>query len=421
MAANLSEMFKNTLGDLLVSHASGSLGESAEGVTSAIQSIVPLLLSALIRKTEDDKGASQLMSYLRDNNIDGHLITNASSLLNSPSESEKLIQNGAAALSYLLGDKVTPTVDLISGGNGLKTSSASSLLKLSTPFVLAIVARYISEKSLDATGLKNLLSGQREFISNSLPVGMNQFSGLNTNLETKNNSTSMDNSSTPNSSTKSPISKLLPWIVLLIAALGLFYFVQKGCGTVEETTEITPTSTDTIKTEPTGEVMDVNAQPSSNGTSIVYTLKDGTKLEIERNSFSAWMVDFLKGIAPQSTGFNPSTPNCMPFDQVTFDEKTGALTASSEEQLHQVYVIMKSYPEVIISIEGHTDNTGVAEQSKIVSEEKAQKVKAWLERKGIAADRLIASGWGDRNPKTSNDTEEGRKINRRVEACIVKK
>src|SRR5690349_6487879 len=108
MAANLSEMFKNTLGDLLVSHASGSLGESAEGITSAVQSMVPLLLSSLIHKSEADKGAYQLIAFLKDNNIDGQLITNAAALLSTPAESEKLMQNGASYLAYLLGDKVTP-------------------------------------------------------------------------------------------------------------------------------------------------------------------------------------------------------------------------------------------------------------------------------------------------------------------------
>ena len=421
MAANLIEMFKNTLGDLLVSHASGSFGESAEGITSAMDSIVASLMGSLIQKGQDDAGARNVMEYLADNNINGSIITNATGLLNDPSETESLMATGSDILKYLLGDKINPVIDSISGGSGLKTSSASSLLKLTAPFVMGTVARYIREKSLDGPGLKNLLLGQREFIKSSLPSGMENLSGLDAKLQTNNNTTSMDNSSTPTTPSKSPISKLLPWIVLLLAALGLFYFVQKGCGTSNETTEGTPPAADTLKTETSDAVMDPDAQPVTNGSTLVYTLKDGTKLELERTSFSAWMIDFLKGTAPGATGFGAGTPNCLPFDQVTFNNATGALTATSEEQLHHVYTIMKSYPAVILSIEGHTDNTGDQEQNKIISEQKAQKVKAWLEQKGIAADRLIASGWGGRNPRFSNDTEENRKKNQRVEACIVAK
>lgn len=231
----------------------------------------------------------------------------------------------------------------------------------------------------------------------------------------------MDNSSTPSPS-KSPLSKFLPWIVLLLAALGLFYFVQKGCGTSNESSDGTPPASDTLKTETSDAVMNEDAPPASNGSTLVYALKDGTKMELERTSFSAWMIDYLKGTAPSSTGgFTAGTPHCLPFDQVTFNSTTGALTATSEEQLHQVYLIMKAYPKVVLSIEGHTDNTGDQEQNKNISEQKAQKVKTWLEQKGIPADRLIASGWGGRLPRTSNDTEEGRKANHRVEACIVQK
>ena len=420
MAANLIELFKNTLGDLLVSHASGSFGESAEGITSAIHSLVPSLMGSLIRKGRDDAGARNVMKYLADNNINGNIITNATGLLNNASETESLMASGSDILKYLLGDTINPMIDSISGGSGLKTSSASSLLKLTAPFVMATVARYIQEKSLDAAGLKNLLLGQREFVLNGLPQEMKKLLGLESILQTNNNNTSMDNSSTP-SSPKSPMSKLLPWIVLLLAALGLFYFVQKGCGTSNETNEATPAPADTLQTATNSAPEDIATSPGASGTSLTYTLKDGTKLDLERTSFSAWMLDFLKGTAPGSTGYNAATPNCMPFDKVTFDLKTGALSASSEEQLHQLYTIMKAYPEVVISIEGHTDNTGDADQNKLISEQKAQKVKAWLEGKGIAADRLIASGWGGANPKASNDTEEGRRTNQRVEACIVKK
>ncbi len=420
MAANLIEMFKNTLGDLLVSHASGSFGESAEGITSAIHSIVPTLMSSLSQKAQDDTGARNIIKYLSDNNINGTIITNATGLMSDASETENLMTSGSEILRYLLGDMINPVIDSISGGSGLKTSSASSLLKLTAPFVMATVARYIQEKSLDAAGLKSLLLAQKEFVLTSLPSGIKKLMGLDSTLQTNNNNNSMDNSSTPSSS-KSPMSKFLPWIVLLLAALGLFYFVQKGCGTSEDTTQGSSAVVDTLQTEANSQPEDISTSPGASGSSIIYTLKDGTKLDLERTSFSAWMLDFLKGTAPGATGYNAGTPNCMPFDHVTFDLRTGGLTASSEEQLLQLYKIMKAYPEVVISIEGHTDNTGDQEQSKLDSEQKAQKVKTWLEAKGIAGDRLIASGWGGSNPKASNDTEEGRKTNQRVEACIVKK
>jgi len=414
------EIFKNTLGDLLVSHASGSFGESAEGITSALHSTVSTLAGALTLKGRSASEAKGLMDYIASQRINGNLLNHATGLLDSTAETESLMANGSTILNYLLGDRTGQVGDLISGEGRLKTSSANALLKLTAPFVLATLARYVEEKSLDTAGVKTLLSGQLEFIKPSLPKGMDTLLGLDSIIQSNNNTNPMDNSSTPSSS-KSPISKFLPWIVLLLAALGLFYFVQKGCGSSNTPAGETPATADTLKTETSADAMDVNTPPTSTGSTLVYTMKDGTKMELERTSFSAWMIDFLKGTAPGATGYGTNTPNCMPFDHVSFDQTTGGLTASSEQELFQVYTILKSYPEVIVSIEGHTDNTGDPEQSKLLSEQQAQKVKGWLEKKGIAADRLISSGWGERNPKASNDTEEGRKINNQVQVCIVKK
>ena len=71
-------------------------------------------------------------------------------------------------------------------------------------------------------------------------------------------------------------------------------------------------------------------------------------------------------------------------------------------------------------IEGHTDNTGVAEHNLQLSQERADAIKAYLIRKGVKAKRLEAKGYGQTRPIESNDTERGREINRRVEINVAK-
>jgi outer membrane protein OmpA-like peptidoglycan-associated protein len=229
-------------------------------------------------------------------------------------------------------------------------------------------------------------------------------------------------SGTTDTMTSSPsgtnLSKLLPWLVLLLAALGLFYFIQKGCNSSGEPAgEPTTTSVDTM-TKTNTPAADLIGDPGAK--KMPYTLPSGKKLELAPTSFTARIFDFIRG-AGSGGDVSARTPNCFRFDEVHFVPGTSQLTPQSDDQLNELYEVLKNFPVVIISIEGHTDNVGDPEKNKVYSEQKAQAIKTWLEKKGIEADRLIASGWGDRNPFADNASEEGKAMNRRVEVCVVKK
>jgi outer membrane protein OmpA-like peptidoglycan-associated protein len=73
------------------------------------------------------------------------------------------------------------------------------------------------------------------------------------------------------------------------------------------------------------------------------------------------------------------------------------------------------YPDIKVSIEGHTDSTGKAETNQKLSEKRAGSVKTYLVSKGISADRLVTSGHGSEMPIEDNKTAAGRAKNRRVE------
>jgi outer membrane protein OmpA-like peptidoglycan-associated protein len=78
--------------------------------------------------------------------------------------------------------------------------------------------------------------------------------------------------------------------------------------------------------------------------------------------------------------------------------------------------LLQEHPELDLLIEGHTDNTGDFDANKTLSEERAQAVKnALVKDHGIEAGRLKTVGLGSTQPTASNDTEEGRAENRRVE------
>ncbi|HNQ00543.1 MAG TPA: OmpA family protein, partial [Bacteroidia bacterium] len=73
------------------------------------------------------------------------------------------------------------------------------------------------------------------------------------------------------------------------------------------------------------------------------------------------------------------------------------------------------YPEAKLSVEGHTDNTGNPEKNVTLSQKRCESVKNYLVSKGIDANRLTATGYGDTRPIADNKTADGRAKNRRVE------
>jgi len=72
-----------------------------------------------------------------------------------------------------------------------------------------------------------------------------------------------------------------------------------------------------------------------------------------------------------------------------------------------------------IEIAGHTDAVGPAEYNQALSEKRAEAVKAYLVEHGIAADRISVVGYGESDPRDTNDTVEGRRRNRRVEIRVT--
>ena len=100
---------------------------------------------------------------------------------------------------------------------------------------------------------------------------------------------------------------------------------------------------------------------------------------------------------------------------VYFDTDKDSLKPESDAVLNQVLGLLKQYPQLRLVIAGHTDAQGSDVHNLDLSNRRAQSVVAWLVGRGIAADRLQAEGHGESQPVASNDTAEGRALNRRVE------
>ena len=95
------------------------------------------------------------------------------------------------------------------------------------------------------------------------------------------------------------------------------------------------------------------------------------------------------------------------------------ILSSSEEALNDLYMYLARNPEVRIKIIGHTDNVGKDAANQKLSDGRANAVMKDLIERGIAPERIQAEGRGESQPIDTNDTEEGRQNNRRVEIEIL--
>ncbi|MDF8357447.1 MULTISPECIES: DUF2092 domain-containing protein [Sinorhizobium/Ensifer group] len=95
------------------------------------------------------------------------------------------------------------------------------------------------------------------------------------------------------------------------------------------------------------------------------------------------------------------------------------LRAGAEQLLDDVAAVLMKFPDWSLRIVVHTDASGDAETNQRLSQERAEIIKAALVKRGISADKLMASGAGQTLPVASNKTAEGRTLNRRVELIRV--
>jgi outer membrane protein OmpA-like peptidoglycan-associated protein len=105
-------------------------------------------------------------------------------------------------------------------------------------------------------------------------------------------------------------------------------------------------------------------------------------------------------------------------NDILFDYDSSALRPASRTTLNELAENFARYPDNQIIVEGHTDSTGSDAYNQRLSEQRASNVADYLIGRGVSAGDVIVYGYGESDPKSSNDTAAGRQLNRRVEIHI---
>lgn len=105
-------------------------------------------------------------------------------------------------------------------------------------------------------------------------------------------------------------------------------------------------------------------------------------------------------------------------NEVLFDFNSASLRSSSRNALREMANVFDKYPDTTIKVEGHTDSIGTASYNERLSERRADSVANYLENLGVRNARIRSIGFGESQPRSSNNTASGRQQNRRVEIHI---
>ena len=202
------------------------------------------------------------------------------------------------------------------------------------------------------------------------------------------------------------------------------------------------------KVEGAAEVFEYNCAPNTSRIEIIRNVEralkaDGFTIRFQVDASNSSIVTGQKGpqwiqVQSRNGGYHMHTVHARELDQkmeanadgwakqieetgrvsiygINFDTAKATIRPDSEKTLNEVLGMLQKNPAWRFAVVGHTDIVGAKAMNLTLSQQRAQSVAAWLTAHGIAADRLMAGGFGDLAPVADNTNDEGKAKNRRVD------
>jgi len=211
MNANLLTLAQDALGGDFTRLAGQFLGESQGATQSALNSLLPTVLGGIAQKGATQQGAIGLMSLMSEAKLDASSLGNIAGLFGSDGSGvNALLKAGTNSLvPGLFGDKAGALVNALSSSSGIKTASATNLLAMIVPLVLAFVKKFMGDKGLNASSLSSLLASQGPNLRGALDGRMSAALGFSS----PGAFLSGLGGQAAETATKSGLMRWLPWVI----------------------------------------------------------------------------------------------------------------------------------------------------------------------------------------------------------------
>ncbi|KAB7732744.1 OmpA family protein [Rudanella paleaurantiibacter] len=443
MALNVLSYLTDQFSPSVVDQLSQHLNETPAHVQKAVGGTLPALLGGLASRAGQG-GADDIIDLLKKGTYSKETTPiDASQVVDTREETGRAVANGRTFVDGILGDNAPRIAEHIAQYSGVQPASALSIMSLAGSVLMGVLGRQQHEQGLSDLNLKSLLLGQTDIVRGALPAGLSGVAGL----------LGLDALRTPTGGpaevqgadyfSGTPLNPNIPkstdgerqrenirwlrWAMFALAALVIALIVQK-CrepqngvdGVYTDTTRrAEPDAVEDTTASTLQNIEDANGQasdstvPGALGIRTPVQLPGGRQINVAEKSFNANLAAFM-------AGKERSTPRTFRFDNLTFETGSARITTDSRSNLNDLIQIMQAYPSLSIRVEGHTDNTGNGQANQKLSLDRANAVRAALTEAGIEATRIVTQGFGSSKPITTNNTEEGRGQNRRIDVIVTK-
>ncbi len=422
MSFNLAEATKSLISKDLITKASAFFGESETGISKALSGVIPVVLGGLIDRSATHEGAAAVANMATEQHQAGILDTLHNFFDNN---SESLLNKGAGLVNNIFDSKVSAIAGLLSNFSGVKTTSASSLLCMATPVVLAFLGKNASTNNLNANGIANMLSNQKDNISASIPAGLSLGSIFGPAIPPAKTITAAPIHHVEELAQEdgNGLKLLLPLLLLVLVAAGAWYLMgNHDDATTKTASTIAPAPTEkaAIATVAASRVDTSGNYIYNLGKMVTIDLPNGAgTLAVGENSTENKLYKFL---ADSTSKIDTVKGNWFEFTNVRFKTGGTQIDSISASQLKNMVAISKGFPKAQFKLGGYTDNTGDAASNISLSQKRSDAVLLELKKLGASANAISgAKGYGPAFPIGDNATAEGKAMNRRVAINVKSK
>ena len=402
----MPEEMRNFIRDHNLLPATGLAGENPAAVQMGLKHISEVVLNAFAETAGQSDTSSREVVW--------NLATEAGT-------AQDAAQQGADLVRTVLNDRYHGTVHRVAQETQLQTATIGRLLEIAAAAGLAIIGRLIAEHGWSARDLNQWLRPY-QVADAAAPAVVAAAPALATTSTNGTASWLATNATT------------LLLAVSLIALAEFGYIVStyssREAAPADTAAVLTPTD-GPAPTPPTDRQYTALPVVSRKGTGVgvarseaavpvVLKLKNGLRQVIGAASTESKLYQFLIDPTKEVDLVDP-TKDWIGFDRIYFESSKATLTNESLWQLSNVASILKRFPEAKIKIGGYTDSSGNPLSNLRLSRERAAATKDALVSMGVPAGRLTAVGFGTLDNIATNDTEEGRSVNRRVSMQVTQK
>ena len=390
MPANVIHRVVDALKPQVIERLAAALGEPPAATRKALTAALPAAVLGLAAKARDTKGADLIRDTMHASRIDGSLLDGLVAKTPAPGQGGGLLAGGVAAAERLLASPTHPVAERLALYADVRRSSALTLLGLSVPLILAAVERSYP-KPLDTQTLQRALQEQVPAARHATPPGFG--------------APIMPAPAPTPPAAAAPPRPLEAWQVLagivLLVFFGLgFWAAMRGAGgqlsSQEQAAIVAPV---------------VTADGSRGENRVV--LPDGTPVDLTPGSFAHALHGYLRSDAPAGRHFV--------LEGLSFEKNDDELQPESRPVLDVTAAVLAAHPDATVRIEGFTDSWGLPRRNQRLSRARAAAVAEALMERGVSPVRIDSAGRGPEQPVASNDSDEGRAANRRVELVVVSK